>query len=279
MGPSALLVSLLLSAPPSLWLGPKPVEPASVTRVVSAAPSVTEMLVEMGAESMVVGVSRFDETDIAKLLPKVAGFNDVSIEKVLGLKPQLVLVSMAPGNKQAIEQLAKMGIAVLALRLDSVDDVLSAMRVVGAAVNRAAEGDLLAFRLETARNNARARASARKVKPTVLLAFGLHPLVVAGPGSFAHELLQDCGAVNVAQVATTAYPTFAVEKAIALSPDVLIDASDDDTGRERMRALLPSKLKWIRLPSKSLMHPGPSLVTALHEMENALEPLSLKVGQ
>ncbi len=274
---SLVIVTALTAAP--LWLGPKPAAPEKMARVVTLAPSLSEMLDAMGASGTLVGVSRFDEGPWASSLPKVGGFNDVSVETVLSVKPQLVLAQKSPGNQKPIEKLAALGISVLALSLESLDDVLVGMRLVGAAVGCEAEGDLLAFQLESARERVRAHAAQRKGKPTVLMAYGFRPLVVAGPGSFAHELLVDCGVVNLAQAASSAYPSYSVEKAVALAPQVVIDASDSDDGKAQLKGLLGSRSQWLTLPSKNLMHPGPALVTGLHELDTLFMRLSSEVRQ
>jgi iron complex transport system substrate-binding protein len=107
----------------------------------------------------------------------------------------------------------------------------------------------------------------------VLLAYGFAPLVVAGPGSFAHQLLEDCGAVNAAERAPTAYPTYSLERAVALAPEVLIDAADSPTGREALRALAPlRRTRWVTLPDRALLHPGPALAEALPGLCALLQP-------
>jgi iron complex transport system substrate-binding protein len=270
-----VIVTALASSP--LWLGPKPVAPEQMARVVTLAPSLSEMLEEMGAGELLVGVSRFDESPRAASLPKVGGFNDVSIETVLSVKPQLVVAQKSPGNRRAIEQLAKLGIPILALALESVDDVTEGMRALGKAIGSDAEGDLLAFQLESARRVAREHAAARSSTFTAMIVYGFRPLVVAGPKSFAHELLNDCGVSNVAQASATAYPSYSVEKAVAMAPQVAVDLSDSADGRAQVVELLGPRTRWVTMPSKGLMHPGPALVQGLRELDALFMQLSTEV--
>jgi iron complex transport system substrate-binding protein len=261
----ALLALVLAGAGSVQWLGPKP--PAQVTRVVTLAPSLTETVVALGAAQVLVGVSRFDELPEVKALPRVGGFSDVSVEAVLAARPQVLLVQKSPGNQKPVETLASLGVTVLALPLTTVDDVAQAMREVAAVLHREKEGRALVDALASARTEMRAAALKRGTRPRVLFAYGFAPLVVAGPGSFAHELLEDCGAVNVAEKAPTAYPTYSLERVVALTPEVLVDAADTADGRDAMRALPPlKKMRWLTLPSKDLLHPGPSLAKGLTEL-------------
>jgi iron complex transport system substrate-binding protein len=261
----ALLAALLAAAPGPQWLGPPP--PAEVTRVVTLAPSLTETVLALGAGARLVGVSRFEEDPAVAALPKVGGFNDVAVEAVVALKPQLVVVTMAPANRRPVETLGRLGVPVLALPLTTVEDVAQAMGELGRVLGRAERAAELVGALEGTRAQMRAEAKRRRHSPRVLFAYGFSPLVVAGPGSFAHQLLEDCGATNVALQAKTAYPTYPLERAVALAPDVVVDAADTAGGRDEVRALLPApRTRWVTLGSTDLLHPGPTLARGLRAL-------------
>jgi len=254
------LTLLLLSAAPAQYLGPTPKLP--VTRVVTLAPSITETVLALGARDSLIAVSRFCEFPEVATLPKAGGFTDISVETIVALKPQLVVVQKSPGNQKPVETLARLGIPVLALPLTSVEDVATAMTELGRVLGKVAEAKALVDELAAAR--ARERAVKVEKKKRVLFVYGFSPLVVAGPGSFAHELLLDCGAVNAADQAPTSYPTYSLEKLVTLVPDVIVDASDVKEGRAALEQLAPlKKAKWVEVPTKALMHPGPALAKAL----------------
>lgn len=257
----ALALVVLVAAPADVqWLGPKPVPPAK--RVVTLAPSLTETVLALGAADALVGVSRFDEFPEVASLPKAGGFNDVSIETIVALKPDVVVVQKAPGNQKSVETLARLGIPVLALPLTSVADVSVAMTELGRVLGKNAEAKAMVAALAQARTLA--RQGRPKTPKRVMLVYGFSPLVVAGPGSFAHELLEDCGAVNVAEKAPTAYPMYSLERAVALTPQVVIDAADVKDGKDALQGLGPlKKAQWVDLPTKDLLHPGPALAKAL----------------
>jgi len=273
-----LTLGLLASAGPESSgvqrLGPQ--APAVVRRVVTLAPSLTDAVIALGALDVLVGVSRFDERPEVRTLPRVGGFVDPSVEAVAALKPDLVLVQPGPGNRAPVEALAGLGISILALRLSSVADVLAALRAISAALGRTPRGEALAQQLEATRAQVRARA--RGLPPVrVLFAYGLEPLVVAGPGSFADELLSDAGGTNVAADAGRAYPVWSVERALGSRPDVVLDASEGVAGREALQSLPGLReARWVRLPSTALLHPGPALGQGLEELFLALHPTLAK---
>ncbi len=249
-----------------------PPAPSVVHRVVTLAPSLTDTVLALGAGDVLVGVSRFDERPEVGALPRVGGFVDPSVEAVAALKPDLVLVQPGPGNRAPVEALAGLRISILALRLSSVEDVLAALRATAMALGRTRRGEELAQGLEATR--ARVRARARGLRPVrVLFAYGLEPLVVAGPGSFADELLSDAGGTNVAADAGRAYPVWSVERALGARPDVVLDASEGAAGREALQSLPGLReARWVRLPSAALLHPGPALGQGLEELFLVLHP-------
>ena len=101
------LFALLLAAGVTRQhLGP-PV-PAQVRRVVTLAPSLSEIVLALGAGDRLVGVTRFDDDPRAAKLPRVGGYNDPEPETVLGLHPDLVLAQPAPENRGPVETLARL---------------------------------------------------------------------------------------------------------------------------------------------------------------------------
>lgn len=276
MSLAAALVALsVLAAGPAApaaveRLGPP--APAMVRRVVTLAPSLTETVLALDAGALLVGVSRFDERPEVQALPRVGGFVDPSVEAVAGLKPDLVLVQPGPGNQRPVEALAAMGIPVVALRLGSVDDVLAALRAIGLLLGQPERGEALARALERTRNEVRARARGER-EVRVLFAYGFEPLVVAGPGSFADELLRDAGGVNVAADAGRAYPVWSVERALGARAEVVLYSPEMAAGRETLSGLPGLReARWVKLPSPALLHPGPALGEGLEELFRALHP-------
>lgn len=254
-----------------LRLGPKP--PAEVKRVVTVAPSLTETVLALGAGDTLVGVSRFDEAKEVAALPRVGGYNDPSLEAVLALKPQLVLAQMAPSNQTAVEKLAELGIPVIAMSLTTMADAVEAIVVVGEVLNRKEEAAKLEGSIRTAREEIRARAKKRTHHPKVLFVVSFSPLIVAGPGSFIHELLEDVGARNVAAKATTPFPQFSLERVVKLEPDLIIDAAFTDEGKQLVKDLPAlKKARWVKMDSSELWHPGPSLAQGLAKLESWVYP-------
>ncbi len=251
------------------WLGPRP--PAAPRRVVSLAPSLTDTVVALGKASLLVGVTRYDDAPEVARLPRVGGFLDPSPEAIVALRPDLVLWLTDGGAMPPIEQLAKLGIPVLAVPVVSVADALGCARAVGDALGDARAGERLAralsHRVEEARRHAAARPRVR-----VMFVVGRDPLVVAGPGSYPDELLRLAGGENVV-TSSRPWPVYPLERAVADDPALLIDAAvlEPPSGLARLEAIPAVKRGAVyRLRDDSALRPGPRLARALDELGRAL---------
>lgn len=262
------LLGLLAAAPAGAEapyrLGPEPQGPAR--RVVTLAPSITEIVLGLGGADRLVGVSRFDDAPEVSGLPNVGGFLDPVPERILGLRPDLLIVQPSPGNRGPVERLASLGIPVLVLPLHTTAEILSSVHAVGDALGKEEEGRALARGIATRLEAVRQR-NLKREKKKALIVYTWQPLVVAGAGSFADELLGLAGGTNSAHGTSGAYPTLSAEAALARDPAVIIDASG---GHGAGKPLPGWEGRIVTPASNALFRPGPRVVEALEEMETLL---------
>jgi len=266
---TCLALALLLAAGPRLHLGPS--APAQVRRVVTLAPALSEMVLALGAQERLVGVTRFDDDPRTRELPRIGGYNDPQPEAVLALRPDLALAEPAPANRGPVVTVARMGVPVEAFPLSTVADIEQAVEGIAQLLGVTPRGRALIEELEASRARARS-AAAGKPRVRALLVFGLEPLVVAGTTGFAGELLADAGGDNAA-AATGEKPFFrlSAEAAVHARPDVIVLCGvDAPPGRAPLPGL--EKIRVARLRSTALMHPGPRLAEALADLAAALRP-------
>jgi iron complex transport system substrate-binding protein len=261
-----LLLALLLAAGPRQHLGP-PV-PQPVRRVVTLAPSLSEIVLALGAQDRLVGVTRFDDDPRTRDVPRVGGYNDPQPEAVLAVKPDLVLAEPGPENRGPVETLARLGIAVETFPSSTVAHIEEAIAAIAGFLGVAEKGGALNQELEQARRNARAAARDRR-KVRALLVFGLDPLVVAGPKGFAGELLADAGGQNAAGDNPLPFFRMSVEASVRAAPEVIVLCGiDAPPGRAPIPGL--EKTRVTKLRSTALLHPGPRLPEALDDLAAAL---------
>ena len=252
----------------------------SAVRVVSISPSTTETLFAIGAGPVTVGRSRYcDRPKEALALPEVGGFVDPNLEAILALRPTLVVGARGPGGSSVTDRLAAQGIDLYFPEADSLAGIDAMIAGMGARVGHAAESAALVQKLD-ADVATIAREVAAEARPRVILVFGLDPVVLAGPGGFADELVTRAGAVN-AVTDGPRYPTVGIERVLALDPDVVLNAAIAEAhGAQRIEASAPGwrelravkSGKVVAITDEEVLRPGPYVAEGLHTLAHALHP-------
>jgi len=208
--------------------------PAPARRIISLAPHATELLFAAGAGSRVVGVSAFsDYPPPARELPTVSAGIRIDMERVLALKPDLV-VGWLSGNARAdLEALQSFGIPVFIAepqRLDKLPDTLVALGRLAGSVSEA-EKAALAFRARLGRLR---RQQSGKSIVRVFLQISTQPLMTLGYRHMAHELITVCGGRNLFAASELLAREVSTEAVLVENPDAVL-FSDSLGGREALR--------------------------------------------
>ena len=199
--------------------------PVRPERIVSITPAMTEMLFELGAFERVVGVTRFcDWPSSAANLPKVGDFMRPDVERIVELRPDLVVGTTGPENARAVAKLREFGIRVVVRPAYTTAQLLEAIRAVGAEVGEPDAARTLSERIRGAFDEVR-RSAALRPRRKVLFVVSHGPVYAAAEGSIPGELIRAAGGVNVVGARAGKYVPFSIEQAVAAAPDVIIDAS------------------------------------------------------
>lgn len=253
---------------------------ATAARIVSLSPSTTEAAFAVGAGSKLVGRSRYCDfpAEVSKV-PQVGGYVDPSFEAILALQPDLVIGARGPAGSAIAEKLEARGIEAYFPPTESFAAIEEMILGVGERTGRAAEARAEVHALQ-ARIAAVEGAVAPLPRPRVLLVFGLAPLSVAGPSSFADEMIRRAGGDNVITLGGS-YPTIGAEQVLALDPDVIVNAAMMEEGASvRLRKDAP---QWARvravqsdrvmtITSEAALRPGPRVAEGLALLARALHP-------
>lgn len=243
-------------------------------RVVSLNPSLTAMALALGARAQLVGVDDFSarqEAD-ARDLPRVGGLYDSSLEAVVALRPDLVMLVPSAEQRSFQEQLAALGIRRFVADPTSYDEILATLTRAGAELGREREAKLRVAALRAARARAEA-ASAQRPRVRVLFVLQRDPLFVAGAGTFVDDMLRAAGAENVAAELPGAWPRGSREWLLAVQPGVILDSTDEPEPAAEFWARWPSlRARVVSLPAGAVTLPGPHLDRALALIERALHP-------
>ena len=257
--------------------------PEKIDRIVSLAPNLTEIVYAIGAGDKLVGDTTYcDYPEAAKNVTKIGDTMNPSIERIIALKPQIVLVSTASQLEAFTKQLEDQKIAVYVTNPQSLDDVFRSIQTLGDLFDHHNLAKALAGGLTT--RAAAVEAAVRTTKPVkVFYQVSGEPLYTIGRDAYLTDLIRRAGGVSVTAEVPGAFPRFSDEAALASKPDAIIlpTGGSMGTANSSVAASLrnsPAVLnnRVYRINDDHLSRPGPRLVEGLEEMARALHPEAFK---
>jgi iron complex transport system substrate-binding protein len=244
--------------------------PAPAQRIVSLAPSITESLFAIGAGNLICGVTDFcTYPEAARKKPHVGGMTTPSIEAIVRLQSDLILVSMEGNTRQDFDRLTGTGTPVFVTNPRSLQGIRRSIGQLGFLTGHRQEADLLLASMKAREDSIDARSGGRRVR--VFLFLSLQPLLAAGSNTFINDLLQHAGADNLAARAPGTYPAISREAVLAQHPDAIIVTSDIATVADSLTDQFP---EWrqldalhtgriYRIDPDLISRPGPRAVDGL----------------
>lgn len=249
-------------------------------RVVSLAPSITEMLFALGLEEQIVGVTEFcDYPSAAKSKPKV-GYANPSVETIIALRPELVVAPrdfLRPDLQLKLEQLK---ISVFVLDAHTLEDIPLQIHTLGQMFEKVSAANAVTQLMRQRISEIRRKVETLPAR-RVLYVLNSQPLITVGPGSFIHQMIGVAGGMNVATRASEAYPRLSMETVLKEDPEVLIFPSgevetvprSEQQQWRRWNSLSAVKQERFHEVSSSLLNrPGPRVVEGLEQLARAIHP-------
>jgi len=251
-------------------------------RIISLAPSNTEILFTLGLEDRIVGVTDFcDYPEAAKSKEKIGGFSEPNIEKIISLQPDLILATSM--HQKPVEEFEKLNVPSVVLDPKDFEDVFTSIEIIGKATGQddkaaAIVGDL----------KARVKDVDDKVikltedeRPKVYYEIWPSPITTAGPGTFVNDIIQRAGGENIAKDAKKAYPQYSQEMIVAKNPDIIIfshhgssNQSAEDIlnrqGWESIEAIKNNKVFYVE--ENLVQRATPRLVDGLEQLAEMMHP-------
>ncbi|MBC8275191.1 MAG: cobalamin-binding protein [Chloroflexi bacterium] len=253
-------------------------------RIVSLAPSNTEILFALGLGDKVIGVTEYcNYPQEAMTKPKVGGFSNVDIEKVVSIEPDLVLATHIHG-KTVIPALEKLGLTVVALTPGSLNEVLDSITLVGKLTGQSREASKLVNDLRT-----KIEAVADETqnlspdqKPRVFYITWHDPLMTAGTETLADDVISSAGGQNIAYD-ISGDKAINLETVIHRDPQVIVASVGMGSGEdlpwqyvqteprlENTQALFNDRV--YKIDGDVIHRPGPRIVDALDQMARFIHP-------
>lgn len=276
-----LLVLLVMACRPAERGASAGTAPAQ--RLVSLAPSLTELLFALGAGSQVVGRTVYClYPPAARAVPSVGDGLNPSVEAIAARHPDLVLLYRSPQTETAARQLAALGIPTMLLRDDRMEDVARTARLLGHATGHPGAGDSIARVIDSL-------VTAPIPPPSARIAFVVWdaPPIVIGSGSYLDELVTMAGAENVFHDLHTPSATVSLETIASRDPDwiaILRDSSNAEppawAGRREWRTVRAVREgRFLILPAELFGQPSPRAPAAVAFLARLLDHSRLPAPQ
>jgi len=201
-------------------------------KIVSLAPSNTEILFALGLGDKMVGVTEFcNYPEAAKAIDKIGGFRTVDIEKVVAIEPDLILATSIHQD-EVIPALDRLGLTVLTLDPKTLDEVLESITLVGEVTGKGMEASQLVAEMQN-----RIKAITDKTdslpeaeRPRLFYIIWHDPLMTVSSTTRIHELIAKAGGINIAQDLAGDYPTIGLEAVLHANPQVIVAGSGHGEG-------------------------------------------------
>lgn len=257
--------------------------PAPVNRVISLAPNLTEIVFAVGAGDRLVGRTSYcDYPSEAKAVAEVGDTLHPSLERIIALRPQVVLISTASQLEVFTQQLQNQNIAVFVTDPLDLDGVFRSIDQIGEILGQKEKSRIL---VEKLRERARAVEEAVKGRQPVRVFYQLsgEPLYTVGRDSFVTDLMRRAGAISVTADVPGAWPKYSNESALAARPEAIIlptggsMGATNSTVAEALRqspAAISGRI--YKINDDHLVRPGPRALDGLEAMARALHPEAFK---
>ena len=250
----------------------------SPKRIISLAPSMTELLFALGLGDNIVGVASFSDYPAeAKKKPLVGGMQNPSIETVISLKPDIVIMALDGNRKEFEERLRSLKIRTYVFRAKRISELPQGIRDLGRALGQKDRAETLSEHIGAGISAISVKKGVIK-KEKILFIVWPDPLIVAGPGSIADDAIAILGGQNIADETRIAYPKFSIEEIIRRSPDIIFIGKG--TGMiekvsqgllERLNNVPAVRNKRVYYVGDYLLRLGPRTVTGIEELKRYME--------
>lgn len=244
-------------------------------RIVSLAPSNTEILFALGLGDKMVGVTDWCDYPPESLeKEKVGSYDTPDIEKTVALNPDLILVAYGT-TMDVINNLVGLGLTVFGIKTTDLDDLLDDIRTVGNITGKKVEAQALTSEMASRIEAITDVTSELEERPRVFYIVWHDPLWTAGSGTFIHELIEKAGGVNICQN-ITGYTTISIEEVVARDPEIIIASEWSFEWAQNATELAStnaSKTGRIYTGDDDLVQrPGPRLVEGLEWFAYLIHP-------
>ena len=209
--------------------------PNHAHRLICLAPSITDTVYALGRGNDIAGITDFTKyPPEARQKPSVGGVINPSLEKLVALKPDLILAIGDLSNQDLVRAIEKLGLPVFIVQPHSLQGIYHSIASIGIAIDAEKEATALVANLR-GREAAVRRLVAGKPRPSVFFLLWPDPVMTAGHGAFISELIDIAGAKSVTADLPHEWPRLSFESILAQQPEYLLLVRGSDVTLDSLR--------------------------------------------
>jgi len=262
-------------------IGRKVKIPNAPKRIISLAPSITEVLFALGLQEKIAGVTDFcDYPEAALNKPKIGGFINPSIEKIVSLKPDLIVGTRDGNRMEIIHRLSGLGFSVFLIDSKSFDGVIRTIGNIGEIAGRQNESRRITRDLMARKEYVLTRTRSLP-KPKVFFQVGYAPIITVGRGTLADDLIRLAGGESISEHESLSYPLYSIETILLKAPEIIIMSSMESKRDclnlvkmwQNWRSIPAVKINAIYVVDSNLVdRPTPRIIEGLEVMMRIIHP-------
>jgi iron complex transport system substrate-binding protein len=252
----------------------------SPKRVLSLAPSITEMLFAIGLDEEIIGVTNFCNYPPAAAAKTKVGYTHPNVESLLALRPDMIAAPREFLRPDVLTKLDELKVPAFIFEAKSIEDVLAHIHTLGRIFKRTSAADAVTRHMRERLADITDQVNAAG-KTRVLYVLSSQPLMTVGPESYIHQLIDLAGGINIAAGASGAYPRLNMETVLKENPEVLIfpgETTESVPESEQQTWTRWSGLSAVQhgrlhvVSSDMLNRPGPRVVDGLEQLARLIHP-------
>jgi iron complex transport system substrate-binding protein len=251
-------------------------------RIVSLAPSITEIIYALELQDKLVGVTRFcNFPPEVKNKTRVGGMIDPNYEIITSLSPDLIVMTVEGNRRESFERLKELGFKVFVLDPRNIDGIFNSILSVAKIFKVENRAEILIDSLRGELDQIRKTIENIK-KPKVLLLISLNPIITAGKNTFINDIIERSGGINIAGKSEINYPIFSREEILKINPDIIILTHGIVKDIDEMLKIFPEwrSLKAVRnesvffIDQDIISRPSPRAISAVKTLFEIIQLFS-----
>jgi len=250
-------------------------------RIISLAPSITEILFALHLNEEIIGVTDYcDFPAAATNKPKIGGFINPSIEKIVSLKPDLIIGTRDGNLMETIHRLSDFGFSVYLINPKSFNGVTKTIHRIGEMVGREEESKKIIGNMVLKKEDIVTRTKSF-LKPKVFFQIGYTPIITVGKGTLADDLIRLAGGRSISENELINYPLYTIETILLKAPEIIIMSSMESKRDylnlvkmwQNWKTIPAVKMNAIYIVDSNLVdRPTPRIVEGLEALVRMIHP-------